>query len=139
MASLQTIALPCLIFASVVPAFNSDNIRFLGPLCLNAVVYELCGLVSHFFGFSRLFESSLLILGSPGVTQVLGIVIREVFYVPSDFYYGIVIVSLVTNRAWTLYNKQLTIHPPLSLGLCLFKLGKPAHGCGTDDRHSGSF
>jgi predicted permease len=64
----MTIGLPCLIFASVVPAFNSDNIRFLGPLCLSALVYQASGLA-------------------------LGFIIRECFYVPVDFRYGILIAT----------------------------------------------
>jgi len=58
---LQTIGLPCLLFASVVPAFNSDNIKFLGPLCLSAIVYQFSGLVSTFQVDRHAHTSSLSI------------------------------------------------------------------------------
>ena len=61
------VSLPCLIFASMVPAFNNDNISAIGPLLLTAVVY--------------------LILGFLG-----GVVLRELFYVPRNFWQGIVVL-----------------------------------------------
>lgn len=42
----QNVSLPALIFSAVVSAFSKDNIASLGPLCLNAIVYQFIGLVS---------------------------------------------------------------------------------------------
>lgn len=66
------LALPALIFSSIVPAFTSENISAIGPLALLAVVYILIGLLG-------------------------GMVIREVCYVPRNFWQGIVIASGLSN------------------------------------------
>lgn len=42
---MQNVSLPSLIFAAVVTAFSKDNIASLGPLCMNAIIYQFVGLV----------------------------------------------------------------------------------------------
>ena len=77
----MNISLPCLIFANIVPAFNSSNISALGPLFLVAFTYQAIG-----FGF--------------------GYIIRETFYVPRNFWQGIVVLSGMSNWGnlrWYLY------------------------------------
>lgn len=66
------LALPALIFASIVPAFTPANISAIGPLVLLAIVYILIGLLC-------------------------GLVIREVCYVPRNFWQGIVVASGLSN------------------------------------------
>lgn len=75
-ASLVTInlALPALVFSSIVPAFTPANIPVIGPLALLAIVYILVGLLC-------------------------GLVIREVCYVPRNFWQGIIVASGLSN--WT--------------------------------------
>lgn len=84
-ASLVTLnlALPALIFSSIVPAFTPANVYAIGPLALLAVVYIFVGLLC-------------------------GLVIREVCYVPRNFWQGIVVASGLSNwsslrmyRFWT--------------------------------------
>jgi auxin efflux carrier family protein len=67
-------ALPALIFSSMVPAFTPANSSAIGPLALIAVVYVLIGFV-------------------------FGIVIREVCYVPRNFWQGIVVASALSGWA----------------------------------------
>ena len=62
------LALPALIFSSIVPAFTTKNVSETGPLVLLAIVYILIGLLC-------------------------GLVIREVCYVPRNFWQGIVVAS----------------------------------------------
>jgi hypothetical protein len=57
-----------LIFSSVVSAFTPDNIAAFGPLAMVAIMYMIIGLA-------------------------MGWIVREVFYVPQDFQYGILVVS----------------------------------------------
>lgn len=64
----QGICLPALIFSSIVPSFNSSNINSIGPLLMTAIFYEVCGLIMAFL-------------------------IREVFWVPHNFQYGILIIG----------------------------------------------
>ena len=73
-ASLITInlALPALLFSSIVPAFTAANISTIGPLVLLATVYILIGLL-------------------------FGLIIREVCYVPRNFWQGIVVASGLSN------------------------------------------
>ena len=66
------LALPALIFSSIVPAFTAANVAAIGPLALLAVVYILIGLL-------------------------FGLVIREVCYVPRNFWQGIVVASGLSN------------------------------------------
>ena len=71
-AITMNLALPALIFASIVPAFTPANISAIGPLALLATVYILIGLLC-------------------------GLVIREVCYVPRNFWQGIVVASGFSN------------------------------------------
>jgi predicted permease len=66
------LALPALIFSSIVPALTTKNISEIGPLVLLAIVYILTGLLC-------------------------GVVIREVCYVPRNFWQGIVVASGLSN------------------------------------------
>ncbi|KAI0782582.1 auxin efflux carrier [Abortiporus biennis] len=68
----MNISLPALIFANIVPAFTPQNVSAIGPLFLIAFVYQIIG-----FTF--------------------GIIIREVFYVPRNFWQGIIILSGMSN------------------------------------------
>ena len=73
-ASLVTInlALPALLFSSIVPTFTATNISVIGSLALLAIVYILTGLL-------------------------FGLIIREVCYVPRNFWQGIVVASGLSN------------------------------------------
>ncbi|RPD67398.1 auxin efflux carrier [Lentinus tigrinus ALCF2SS1-6] len=66
------LALPALIFSSVVPAFTPENIKALGPLFLTAFTYQAIG-----FSF--------------------GYLIREICYVPRNFWQGIVVLTGMSN------------------------------------------
>ena len=66
------VALPALIFANVIPAFNPSNISALGPLFLTAFTYQAIGFV---FGWA----------------------IREICYVPRNFWQGIVVLTGMSN------------------------------------------
>ncbi|EMD40327.1 hypothetical protein CERSUDRAFT_91042 [Gelatoporia subvermispora B] len=68
----MNISLPCLIFANIVPAFTPSNISALGPLFLTAFTYE-------------------------GIGFLFGLLIREVCYVPRNFWQGIIIVTGMSN------------------------------------------
>ena len=68
----MNVALPALIFANIVPSFNPSNVSALGPMFLIASVYQI-------FGF------------------LMGILIREVVYVPRNFWQGIVILTGMSN------------------------------------------
>lgn len=68
----MNVCLPALIFASVVPAFTAQNVSALGPLFLTAFAYLS-------FGF------------------IFGYIIREIFYVPRNFWQGIVILCGMSN------------------------------------------
>ena len=68
----MNLALPALIFSSIVPAFTPAIIPAIGPLALLAVVYILIGLLC-------------------------GLAIREVCYVPRNFWQGIVVASGLSN------------------------------------------
>ena len=66
------VSLPALIFANIVPAFTPQNVSALGPLFLLAFIYQGIGFIS-------------------------GLIIREVFYVPRNFWQGIVIMTALSN------------------------------------------
>ena len=66
------LALPALLFSSIVPAFTAANVSAIGPLVLLATVYILIGLL-------------------------FGLVVREVCYVPRNFWQGIVVASGLSN------------------------------------------
>ncbi|KAF9021484.1 auxin efflux carrier [Hymenopellis radicata] len=68
----MNISLPGLIFSSVVPAFTSDNVSAMGPLFLQAFFYMGCGCI-------------------------FGIIIREVCYVPRNFWQGIIVACAISN------------------------------------------
>ncbi|KIY50656.1 hypothetical protein FISHEDRAFT_11054, partial [Fistulina hepatica ATCC 64428] len=68
----MNVALPCLIFSNIVPAFTPSNVSAIGPLALIAVIYILLGLL-------------------------FGLVIREVCYVPRNFWQGIVVACALSN------------------------------------------
>jgi len=68
----MNLALPALIFSSIVPAFTPANAFAIGPLALLATMYILTGLLC-------------------------GLVIREVCYVPRNFWQGIVVASGLSN------------------------------------------
>ncbi|KIY43078.1 hypothetical protein FISHEDRAFT_54136 [Fistulina hepatica ATCC 64428] len=68
----MNVALPCLIFSNIVPAFTPSNVSAIGPLALTAVTYILLGLL-------------------------FGVIIREVCYVPRNFWQGIVIACALSN------------------------------------------
>ena len=68
----MNLALPALIFSSVVPAFTPSNASAIAPLALIAVVYVLLGFV-------------------------FGLVIREVCYVPRNFWQGIIVATSLSN------------------------------------------
>ncbi|KAK4685482.1 auxin efflux carrier family protein, partial [Tremellales sp. Uapishka_1] len=68
----QNIGLPCLIFTSMVTAFNSQNISAFPPLLMMAICY--------------------IILGG-----LAGWLTSEFFTVPNDFKYGIIVMGLISN------------------------------------------
>ncbi|KAH8818630.1 auxin efflux carrier [Flagelloscypha sp. PMI_526] len=68
----MNIALPCLMFSSMVPAFNHDNISAIGPLLLLSAIYMAFGFIG-------------------------GMVIREVFYVPRNFWQGLIVMCGMSN------------------------------------------
>ncbi|TFK33761.1 auxin efflux carrier [Crucibulum laeve] len=65
---MLNIALPCLMFSKIVPAFTSQNISALGPLVLVAVLYEAIGI---------------------GIAWLVG----QLFWVPHRFRYGILVAG----------------------------------------------
>ncbi|KZT35078.1 hypothetical protein SISSUDRAFT_1071919 [Sistotremastrum suecicum HHB10207 ss-3] len=69
---LLNITLPCLMFSKIVPAFTPENIAALGPLTLVAVVYQLLGLL-------------------------LSVIIKQFFWVPHRFRYGILVAGCWGN------------------------------------------
>ncbi|WWC87859.1 uncharacterized protein L201_002756 [Kwoniella dendrophila CBS 6074] len=66
------VTLPALLFSSMVTAFTPENIKAFGPLVIVAVSYQLLGLIFAWF-------------------------IREIFYVPIDFRWGILVSGLTSN------------------------------------------
>ncbi|GBE80222.1 predicted protein [Sparassis crispa] len=68
----MNVSLPALIFANIVPAFTPANVSALGPLFLTAFTYQIIGFT-------------------------LGLLIREFFYVPRNFYQGIVVLTGMSN------------------------------------------
>ncbi|KAI8982790.1 auxin efflux carrier [Trametes punicea] len=68
----MNVSLPALIFANIIPAFTPSNVSAIGPLFLIAFFYEA-------FGF------------------VAGLVIREVCYVPRNFWQGILVLTGMSN------------------------------------------
>ncbi|KAI0369267.1 hypothetical protein BV20DRAFT_968125 [Pilatotrama ljubarskyi] len=68
----MNVALPALIFANVVPSFTPSNVSALGPVILIASIYMFSGFL-------------------------MGIIIREICYVPRNFWQGIVIMTGMSN------------------------------------------
>ncbi|CCL99484.1 uncharacterized protein FIBRA_01502 [Fibroporia radiculosa] len=68
----MNVALPALIFSNVVPAFTPANVSALGPLFLTAFSYQAMGFT-------------------------IGLLIREFFYVPRNFWQGIVVLCGMSN------------------------------------------
>jgi auxin efflux carrier family protein len=68
----MNISLPLLVFANIVPAFTPQNISALGPLFLTAFVYMALGFA-------------------------MGAIVREVCYVPRNFWQGIIILTGMSN------------------------------------------
>ena len=68
----RNVALPCLIFANVIPAFTPSNIAALGPLFLVAFTYQAIGFLC-------------------------GLAIREFCYVPRNFWQGIIVMTGMSN------------------------------------------
>lgn len=83
----MNIALPALIFANIVPSFTPQNVSALGPVILIASIYMFSGFL-------------------------MGIVIREICYVPRNFWQGIVIMTGMSN--WGNLREYL-LHLPLTL------------------------
>jgi hypothetical protein len=55
----------------MVQSFNQDNISAFGGLALAAILYQVLG-------------------------AILAWLVTEIFYVPTDFYYGAIVVSVYT-------------------------------------------
>jgi auxin efflux carrier family protein len=68
----MNISLPALIFANVVPAFTAQNVSAIGPIMLLAFIYIIIGFV-------------------------FGLLIREVCYVPRNFWQGIIVLCGMSN------------------------------------------
>ena len=68
----MNVALPCLIFANVIPAFTPSNIAALGPLFLVAFTYQAIGFLC-------------------------GLIIREFCYVPRNFWQGVIVMTGMSN------------------------------------------
>ncbi|KAI0074810.1 auxin efflux carrier transmembrane protein [Panus rudis PR-1116 ss-1] len=65
---MLNVALPCLMFSKIVPAFNSDNIGALGPLVVVSLLYQVLGLI-------------------------IAWITKQVFWVPHRFRYGILVAG----------------------------------------------
>ena len=78
----MNVALPCLIFANIVPAFTPDNVSAIGPLLLLAFTYQLLGFL-------------------------FGMIIREICYVPRNFWQGIVVMCGMNN--WSNLRKSRSV------------------------------
>ncbi|TBU57227.1 auxin efflux carrier [Dichomitus squalens] len=68
----MNIALPALIFANIVPSFTPSNASALGPLLMMGFVYQ-------------------------GMGFVMGVLIRELCYVPQNFWQGIIVLTGMSN------------------------------------------
>ncbi|ORY21738.1 hypothetical protein BCR39DRAFT_50785 [Naematelia encephala] len=66
------VGLPALVFSSMVDAFTPQNITAFGPLVLVGVLYMLVG-------------------------AILSYATKELFYVPADFQYGIIVMGILSN------------------------------------------
>ncbi|WWD21690.1 hypothetical protein CI109_106176 [Kwoniella shandongensis] len=66
------VGLPALVFASMISAFTPENIKAFGPLVLVGCVYTVAG-------------------------WIFAYIIRDLFYVPPDFQYGIFVMGACSN------------------------------------------
>ncbi|KZT62961.1 hypothetical protein CALCODRAFT_478853 [Calocera cornea HHB12733] len=66
------VALPCLVFSSIVPAFNSSNITALAPIFLMAFFYIFAGLL-------------------------MTLILQEIVFVPRQFRWGLVTCGAMSN------------------------------------------
>jgi predicted permease len=89
----MNLALPALIFANVVPAFTSSNVSALGPMFLLAYLYQ-------------------------GMGFIFGMVIREVLYVPRNFWQGIVIMTGMSNWGNLRTLNSVNIHHGVLIVFC---------------------
>ena len=98
----MNVSLPALIFANIVPAFTPQNISALGPLFLLAFMYQ-------------------------GVGFFIGLIIREVCYVPRNFWQGIIIMTALSN--WGNLREHLFISESTSsflmCSVCVSDRGGP--------------
>ncbi|KAJ7582538.1 auxin efflux carrier transmembrane protein [Mycena floridula] len=65
---MLNVALPCLMFSKIVPAFDSDNVKALGPLVLISLIYGFMGIaiawfISQFFWVPHRFRKGILAAG----------------------------------------------------------------------------
>lgn len=91
----MNVALPLLIFSNIVPAFTPQNVSAIGPMFLIAFIYQ---------GFGFFF----------------GILIREIFYVPRNFWQGIIIVTGLSN--WGNLRKSIDPYPHTRGSIELYNL-----------------
>lgn len=66
------LSVPPLLFSNIVPAFTKDNVSAIGPTFLVAFIYCTLGLL-------------------------FGLIIREVCYVPRNFWQGIIVACCLGN------------------------------------------
>jgi auxin efflux carrier family protein len=78
----MNISLPALIFANIVPAFTAQNVSAIGPLILLAVTYIIIGFV-------------------------FGLLIREVCYVPRNFWQGMIVLCGISG--WGNLRKDMHV------------------------------
>ncbi|KAJ3570852.1 hypothetical protein NP233_g4126 [Leucocoprinus birnbaumii] len=65
------ITLPCLLFSKIISAFTTDNIKAFGPLVLVAIIYEVLGtllawIIKQFFWVPHRFRYGILVAGGWG-------------------------------------------------------------------------
>ncbi|KAJ3539554.1 hypothetical protein NM688_g6347 [Phlebia brevispora] len=85
------ITLPCLMFSKIVPAFSTSNISALGPLFLVAIIYE-------------------------AISMVMAWIVKQFFWVPHRFRYGIIMAGTWSNWADlpTAVVMSITAGPPFN-------------------------
>ncbi|WWC92597.1 uncharacterized protein L201_007556 [Kwoniella dendrophila CBS 6074] len=66
------ITMPALVFSSMVSAFTPENVKAIGPLLLAAFMFQMLGVL-------------------------LAWITREIFYVPTDFRWGILVCGICSN------------------------------------------
>nr|XP_018260066.1 uncharacterized protein I303_06983 [Kwoniella dejecticola CBS 10117]OBR82224.1 hypothetical protein I303_06983 [Kwoniella dejecticola CBS 10117] len=83
------ITLPALLFSSMVSAFTPENIKAFGPLVIVAVSYQMLGLM---FAWC----------------------IREIFYVPIDFRWGILLIQTIVGNLPTAIVQTMAKEAPFN-------------------------